>query len=231
MKDLELIVENFSEITAKIIFKNSTNKEFSFDQVLHSESSVSNSSSPLNSNNPVIFFSPTLMTLAPNSKQTVKVHLKAGQPESIKELIEVLVQNGESLMIELYAEVQPTILSLNRTVLEFPQLFAGNLYDSSTFSKTLLKIQNLGNIPTKFNWLGRLKNQHSEEIMRREDEVGKEEDLEYWFEPKEGVIRGKEEFIIKFFLKPLRGGKLEDIFVCECEGMEYPIGFEINTTV
>ena len=174
MKDLELIVENISEIQAKILFKNSKSKEFTFDQAMQSESSASNSSSPIISNNPnpVIFFSPTMMILAPNSKQTVKVNLKAGQPESIKELIEVLVHNGESLMIELYAEVQPTILSLNRTFLEFPLLFAGNLYETSSFSKTSLKIQNLGNIPTKFNWLGRLKDLHSEEQAKIEDETG-----------------------------------------------------------
>lgn len=231
MKDMELIVENISEIQAKILFKNSKSKEFTFDQVMQSDSSVSNSSSPINSNNPVIFFSPTMMTLAPNSKQSVKVHLRAGQPESIKELIEVLVQNGKSLIIELYAEVQPTILSLNRTFLEFPLLFAGNLYETSAFSKTSLKIQNLGNIPTKFKWLGRLKDQNSEEQSKIEDLAGKEQDLEYWFEPKEGVIGGKAEINVKFFLKPLRGGKLEDIFICECEGMDYPIGFEINTSV
>lgn len=284
MKDLELIVENLSEIPAKIILKNSKNKDFSFDNGFVSESSVSNVSSPVSSNNPLIYFCPSVMTLAPISKQTVRVHLKAGQPEGIRELIEVLVQNGESLMIELFAEVQPTILSLNRSFLEFPPLFAGNLYETSSLSKTSLKIQNLGNIPTKFKWVGRLKDLHQQDHEgRRHEEGGKEEggrreggeitnewkregvdeggseegrmdeggrreggvseererrkgggreeDLEYWFEPKEGIIGGKEELNVKFCLKPLRGGKLEDIFVCECEGMDYPIGFEINTIV
>ncbi len=182
----------------------------------------------------MISFNPPLLNLPPSSQQTIKVLLKASQPERIRELIEVLVQNGDSLIIELFAEVQPTILSLNRVFLEFPTLFAGNTYESSSFAKASLKLQNLGNIPTKFRWLGRLRDWKPEDQEQVGDFITKkekEEELEFWFEPKEGIIGGKEEMNVKFFLKPLKGGRLEEVFICECDGMEYPIGFEINVQV
>ena len=124
------------------------------------------------------------------------------------------MRNGDSLIIELYAEIQTTHLSLNRFKMDFDCLYAGNTYEIASMHPQQIKLQNLGNIPTKFKW---------ESIDKPNIQIN--------FEPKEGIIRPKSDLPIKAFIKPLLGGRLDEILVCDCEGLEYPLGFEINTEV
>ena len=139
---------------------------------------------------------------------------KSQDPETVRELIECLVKNGENLIIELLAEIQNTHLSLNRFKMDFECLYAGNVYEIASMNSNQIKLQNLGNIPTKFKW----------------ENIDKE-NVQINFEPKEGTIAPKTDLPIKVFIKPLLGGKLEELLICDCEGLEYPLGFEINTQV
>lgn len=161
-----------------------------------------------------IQFNPWWIILSPLEKKTIKVQYRTDEPETVREMIECLVKNGNSLIIELIAEVQNTSISLNKFKLEYDCLYAGNVYEIGALNKQCIKLQNLGNIPTKFKWSPVYK-----------------ENLIATFEPCEGEIAPKKDLIIKVTLKPILGGKLEEIFICECEGLEYPLGFEINTIV
>lgn len=161
-----------------------------------------------------IFFEPQAMLIAPLSSRKIAVSYKSQEPETMKEMIECLVKDGDSLIIEAFAEVQNTHISLNRFKMDFECLYAGNLYEISSMHPQQLKLQNLGNIPTKFRW-----------------EPIDKPNIQIHFEPKEGVIPPKTNLPIKVTIKPLLGGKLEEILVCECEGLEYPLGFEIITQV
>ena len=51
------------------------------------------------------------------------------------------------------------------------------------------------------------------------------------FEPSSGVVPPKTNLPIKFSIKPKQGGTLEEIFVCNVEGVELPLGFELRTKV
>lgn len=144
----------------------------------------------------------------------VLVIYKSKDPETIRELIECLVKDGESLIIEAFAEVQTTHLSLTRFRMDFDCLFAGNIYEIASLHPQQVKLQNLGNIPTNFKW---------EPLYKP--------NIAITFEPTEGIIAPKSDLPIKVTIKPLLGGNLEEILVCDCEGLEYPLGFEINTKV
>lgn len=161
-----------------------------------------------------IFFEPQAFVLAPLQTRQVKVAYKSQEPETVREMIECLVKNGETLAIEAYAEIQMTHISLNRFKMDFECLYAGNTYEIASMHPQQIKLQNLGNIPTKFVW---------EPINKPNVLIS--------FEPKEGTIPPKTDLPIKVIIKPLLGGKLEEILVCECEGLEYPLGFEINTQI
>ena len=44
------------------------------------------------------------------------------------------------------------------------------------------------------------------------------------FEPRNGIIEPKSIIPIKFEFTPKTGGLFDEIFICECEGLQFPLG-------
>ena len=216
--EFKLEVQNLSTIPAFLLFRNikSTTVNFSiFPDLSDAKPPISQTFTDL----PIdpdqkIFFEPQAFMLPSSQTRSISILYKSQDPETVRELIECLVNNGDSLIIELFAEVQTTHLSLNRFKLDFECLYAGNLYEIISMHPQQIKLQNLGNIPTNFKW----EPIHKPNILIN-------------FEPNEGVIPPKSDLPIKVFIKPLLGGKLEELLICDCEGLEYPLGIEVNTQV
>ncbi len=143
-------------------------------------------------------------------KTKVKVKFNSNEPETILEYVECLVRNGRNLVLEMEAEVQNTHIGLNRYSMEFPCLYAGMSYEINKLHTNVLILQNLGNIPTRFDW----ENMDTETVYAQ-------------FEPDQGVIPPKSDMIINLRLIPRKGGRFEELFVCNLEGMEYPLGEQI----
>jgi hypothetical protein len=55
--------------------------------------------------------------------------------------------------------------------------------------------------------------------------------LKYAFTPSKGIVPPKSKVPVKFELWPLQGGRIDDIFVLNCEGQDFPLGFAFQTTV
>lgn len=211
-------VQNLSEIPASLLFRNAKSLKINFS-ILPEPSENKSRASLTFTDIPIdpdqkIFFDPSAFVLAPLQTRKITISYKSQDPETVRELIECLVRNGESLIIELFAEIQNTHLSLNRFKMDFDCLYAGNIYEIASLHPQQMKLQNLGNIPTKFKW---------ESIEKPNIQIN--------FEPQEGIIPPKSDLPIKVFIKPLLGGKLEELLICDCDGLEYPLGFEINTQI
>lgn len=105
-------------------------------------------------------------------------------------------------------------MTLNRFKLDFACLYAGNVYKLHRMSSQKVEVVNNGNIPTRFKWLG-------------EDN----EDLQVSYSPEEGVIEAKESMVIDVELRVNRGGAFSYIMICEVDGLEFPLGIQIDTQV
>lgn len=49
------------------------------------------------------------------------------------------------------------------------------------------------------------------------------------FEPARGVVKAKSEQIVQITLTFYKGGKLEELFVCNVEDMDAPLGFLLKS--
>jgi len=49
--------------------------------------------------------------------------------------------------------------------------------------------------------------------------------LKYAFTPSKGIVPPKSKLPVKFEIWPLQGGKIDEIFVLNCEGQDFPLGF------
>lgn len=94
-------------------------------------------------------------------------------------------------------------------------IYSSNTYTFDERSQYNIVIQNLGNIPTPFAW--ELPIDQSKFMVQ--------------FEPMSGVVPPKTNLPIKFSIKPNQGGNLEQIFICDVDGLEFPLGFELITKV
>jgi len=64
-----------------------------------------------------------------------------------------VVKDGETHVIEVYAEIQEVFISLNRYQLSFDELYLGEKYDIGQNSEQSIVLTNRGNIPTRFTWV------------------------------------------------------------------------------
>lgn len=71
---------------------------------------------------------------------------------------------------------------------------------------------NYGNLPVYFNW---------EDVDDPERAVAR-------FEPKKGVIAPKKKVKISVELTVFMGGAIDELFMCDIQDLELPLGFEVK---
>ena len=73
-------------------------------------------------------------------------------------------------------------------------------------------MKNFGNLPAHFCWEEKV---DSETIIAR-------------FEPSRGVIAPKSEVQVYFSSTVYFGGNVDELFICDVEDLEIPLGFELH---
>lgn len=71
---------------------------------------------------------------------------------------------------------------------------------------------NYGNLPVKFKW-------EEKNIRNR---------ITSAFEPNEGIIPPKSKARITFEMTVFYGGPIDELFLCDVEDLEMPLGFEVK---
>ena len=71
---------------------------------------------------------------------------------------------------------------------------------------------NYGNLPVKFKW-------------EEKNEKGR---IISSFEPSEGIIPPKSKARISFDMTVYYGGSIDELFLCDVEDLELPLGFEVK---
>lgn len=85
-------------------------------------------------------------------------------------------------------------------------------YDTGKNKTQALELVNYGNLPVKFKWEER-------------HEKGK---IVAAFEPSEGIIPPKSKARITFEMTVFYGGAIDELFMCDVEDLELPLGFEVK---
>lgn len=154
------------------------------------------------------------MRLQPFEKQNVIVSLKTVRPEKVEEYFEVMVKDGSSQFFQLHSEVQCPHVTLNRVIMNLGRIYAGvteYVNPQSKHQKAALVLKNYGNLPAHFRW--QQKNDPDRVICK--------------FEPASGVIQPRSELKVKMNVTVYTGGNLNELFLCDIQDMELPIGFEM----
>lgn len=136
--------------------------------------------------------------------------------ESICEYFEILVADSEPLFFQLLGEVQTPRVYLNRDMVELGRIYAGIRElvsaDTGKHKTQSLELVNYGNLPVYFNW---------ENINDEERAIAR-------FEPKKGVIAPKKKQKISMELTVFTGGAIDELFMCDIQDLELPLGFEVK---
>jgi hypothetical protein len=91
-------------------------------------------------------------------------------------------------------------------------IYAGVMERVDIDHKQSIVLKNYGNLPAQFSW---------EEKMDTERIVAR-------FEPRRGVIPPKSEIKIAFTTTLYYGGIVDEVFICNIEDLEVPLGFELR---
>jgi hypothetical protein len=101
---------------------------------------------------------------------------------------------------------------LNRNEVKLGTIYAGVAEKVDVDHKQAVVIKNYGNIPAQFSWEEKV---DPERIVAR-------------FEPKRGIILPKSEVKVYFTTTLYYGGVVEELFVCNVDDLEVPLGFELK---
>lgn len=221
-----LTLVNSSPIPATFIIKNSKNKKLTLDNFVALESSHASDSlqsgslvvgKPINTRRGnVINFDVSHYTLRPREKKQICMTADCVNQESIEEYFEILVADAPPLFFQLLGEVQAPRVHLNRDTVELGRIYAGIRElvsgDSGKHKPQALELVNYGNLPVYFNW---------EEVDDPERAVAR-------FEPRKGVIPPKQKVKITLELTVFMGGAIDELFMCNIQDLELPLGFEVK---
>ena len=152
-------------------------------------------------------FSPNEITLEPNQRKEITASLRSDSVETIEDHIQIAVEHGPKKYVQLLGEVQKPIVQFEKHDLELKDIYAGI---EQTFEIVMM---NVGNLSAKFNW----------------DNTA--EDCNVRFEPSSGTIKAKSKLRISVIITIAVAGEFDSVFVCDVEGMDYPIGFELFSNV
>lgn len=103
-------------------------------------------------------------------------------------------------------------MCLNRNTINLGTIYAGVTERVDFDHKQYIILKNYGNIPAQFAWEEKL---DTEKIVAR-------------FEPKRGLIPPKSEVRCSLTATLYYGGIVDELFVCNIEDLEVPLGFEFK---
>lgn len=136
--------------------------------------------------------------------------------ETIEEYFEILVKDAEPLFFQVLGEVQVPKVYLNREVVELGKIYAGIResveHDIGKHRSQAIELVNYGNLPVTFHW--EENNDPAHRVAR--------------FEPRKGTIPPKSKVKVKFDLTMFVGGEIDELFMCDIEDMEMPLGFLVK---
>jgi len=105
---------------------------------------------------------------------------------------------------------------VSRNQVELGKIYAGVKeiveYDVGKNKTQALELVNYGNLPVKFKW-------------EEKNEKGR---IVAAFEPSEGIIPPKSKARITFEMTVYYGGAIDELFMCDVEDLELPLGFEVK---
>ena len=107
------------------------------------------------------------------------------------------------------------MVSLNRLIMNLGKIYAGvpeYINMQSRHQKQVIVMKNYGNLPAHFRW--QTYDDPNRCIAR--------------FEPNSGVIQPRSDVKIKIDVTFFVGGNLNELFICDIQDMEMPIGFEMH---
>ena len=220
---------NESPIPATFIIKNSKNKKLTLDNFIALESvanqQVTDSlqSGSLVVGKPiktrrgnVVNFDTSHYTLQPMERKQILLTADCVNQESIEEYFEILVADAEPLYFQLLGEVQTPRVYLNRESVELGRIYAGIRElvsaDQGKHKSQALELVNYGNLPVYYNW---------EDVNDPERAVAR-------FEPRKGVIPPKQKVKVAMELTVYTGGAIDELFMCDIQDLELPLGFEVK---
>lgn len=125
-----------------------------------------------------------------------------------------MVKDGISQYFQVLAHVQRPHVSLNRVAMNLGRIYAGvteYVNPQSKHQKSTLVLKNYGNLRAHFRW--EEKNDPDHCIVK--------------FEPSSGTIQPRSELKIKMSVTVYTGGNLSELFLCDIQDMEMPVGFEM----
>lgn len=152
--------------------------------------------------------------MQPHEVKKIRINLKTLQPEHLKEFFEIMVKDGSSQYFKIMSEIQCPHVTLNRVVMNLGRIYAGvteYINPQSRHQKQYLVMKNYGNLPATFKW----------------EQKNDPDKVVAIFEPSQGVIQPKSELKIKMTVTVYTGGNLNELFLCDINDMELPIGFEM----
>ena len=154
--------------------------------------------------------------LAPKQRVSIKMSADCINQESIEEYFEIMIQNSQPLFFQVLGEIQVPRVYLNRETVELGKIYAGirETVDADTgkHKSQALELVNYGNLPVKFKW---------EEVEDYKRAVAR-------FEPTRGTIPPKGKVKISFDMTVFMGGPIDELFMCDIQDLELPLGFEVK---
>ncbi|EGR30726.1 hypothetical protein IMG5_124930 [Ichthyophthirius multifiliis] len=213
----QLNIKNESGIQAEVLFQEEFDNSLKFKE---EENNLKNIENYLDlyqkkqENN--FIFDNKIIFLGPFEQKTVNIKCLQNEPKTINTILGCLVKDGKINYIRTKAEIQKINVSLNTFQLNFERIYISKEYRlMKGQSEQYIELQNLGNLQCKFSW----------------ELDTKQQMLKYTFEPSTGILKAKEVLPIKFTFIPQLGGNFEEIFICNIEGVEYPLGFELKSYI
>lgn len=218
--EYKLNLENLSDIEAEVLIKNTKNKALTFEtyrsidtNLIERKGSVFSKTGTISNKQASIFIEPEYKKLSPLEKTTVIVTLNTMNPETVDEILEIIVKDQGSQFVSLRAEIQKPHLSLNRAKVDLGKTYAGIQYLVDEKHKYSVILRNDGNHDAGFEWENKVVPDYISAIIN----------------PHKGTIKPKSEIQINFSITLYKGGKIEELFICNIEDMDYPLGFLLTS--
>lgn len=216
-------LENTSPVAATFMIKSSNNTKLDFETAImpgepseHGHPMCRVGRPIVSSQGNQVLVDSFYKTLEPHEKFKVDVMVHCITEETLHEEIEVMVEDSDSLFLQVHAEIQKPKVYVNRNTVELGRIYAGVKeiveYDNGKNKSQSLELVNYGNLPVKFKW-------------EEKNEKGR---LIAAFEPSEGIIPPKSKARITFEMTVYFGGMIDELFMCDVEDLELPIGFEVK---
>ena len=101
---------------------------------------------------------------------------------------------------------------LSRSVIDMGRIYAGVTEVVDYDHKQCLVLKNYGNLPALFHWQEKIE---PDRIIAR-------------FEPARGIVAPKSEVHIFFQATVYTGGNINELFICDVDDLELPLGFELH---